>query len=183
MFFILRDLGVATDKLVIEKSDKKYFHPGQSGEVFIGNKKGPKIGNFGTLHPLILQKMDIKKTTIIGLEIYLDNFIEPKKPLRISKKQFQKSNLQKVERDFAFIFDKNIEAQDLINSISKTNEIIEKVGVFDVYEGEKIDENKKSIAIKVTLNPVEKTLTDKEIEELSQEIISTAKSLGGYLRS
>ncbi len=183
LFFILRDLGVVIDKLVIEKSDKKYFHPGQSGEVFIGNKKGPKIGNFGTLHPLILQKMDIKKTTIIGLEIYLDNFIEPKKPLRISKKQFQKSNLQKVERDFAFIFDKNIKAQDLINSISKTNEIIEKVGVFDVYEGEKIDENKKSIAIKVTLNPVEKTLTDKEIEELSQEIISTAKSLGGYLRS
>ena len=71
LFFILRDLGVATDKLVIEKSNKKYFHPGQSGEVFIGNKKGPKIGNFGTLHPLILQKMDIKKTTIIGLEIYL----------------------------------------------------------------------------------------------------------------
>ena len=75
------------ENLVIEKSDKIYYHPGQSGDVFLGNKKGPKVGSFGTIHPLILKKMDIQKSNIIGLEIYLDNFIEPKKLSRVSKKQ------------------------------------------------------------------------------------------------
>ena len=183
LYFILRDLGLSIDRLVIEKSDQKYYHPGQSGDVFVGNKKGPKVASFGAIHPLILQKMDIKKSNLIGLEIYLDNLIEPKKSLRVSKKQFKKSNFQKVERDFAFIFDKELRAGNLISSVVKLDEIIENVKIFDVYEGDKIDANKKSLAIKVIFNPVEKTLTDKEIEDLSEKIISAASSLGGSLRS
>jgi len=183
LYFILSDLGLSLDNLVIEKSDKNYYHPGQSGDVFLGSKKGPKVASFGTIHPLILQKMDIQKSNIIGLEVYLDNFIEPKKPLRVSKKQLQKYDFQIVERDFAFILNKKVRAGDLVSLIKKTDEIIKSVNVFDIYEGENIDKDKKSLAIKVLFEPTDKTLTDKEIDELSEKIILAAKSLGGSLRS
>ena len=183
LYFILSDLGLSLENLVIEKSDKSYYHPGQSGDVYLGNKKGPKVGSFGTIHPLILKKMDIQKSNIVGLEIYLDNFVEPKKPSRVSKKQLKKYDFQIVERDFAFIVDKNVKAGDLVSVIKKTNEIIKSVNVFDLYEGENIDEDKKSVAIKVLFEPTDKTLNDKEIDELSDKIILAAKSLGGSLRS
>ena len=183
LYFILSDLGLSLDNLVIEKSEKSYYHPGQSADVFIGNKKGPKVASFGTIHPLILKKMDIQKSNIIGLEVYLDNFIEPKKPLRVSKKQLQKHDFQIVERDFAFILDKKIKAGELVSLIRKTDQIIKSVNVFDLYEGEKIELDKKSIAIKVLFEPTDKTLNDKEIDELSDKIIIAAKSLGGSLRS
>ena len=127
--------------------------------------------------------MDIQKSNIFGLEIYLDNFIEPKKPSRVSKKQLKKYDFQIVERDYAFILDKDVKAGDLVSVIKKTNEIIKSVNVFDLYEGEKINENKKSIALKVLFEPTDKTLNDKEIDELSDKIILAAKSLGGSLRS
>ena len=174
---------MSLDNLVIEKSEKSFYHPGQSGDVFLGNKKGPKVGSFGTIHPLILQKIDVQKSNIIGLEVYLDNFVEPKNSLRVSKKQLKKHDFQVVERDFAFILDKKIKSGDLLSLIKKTDEIIKSVSVFDLYEGEKIDEDKKSLAIKILFEPTEKTLTDNEIEELSEKIISAAKSLGGSLRS
>ena len=183
LYFILSDLGLSLENLAIEKSDKSYYHPGQSGDVFLGNKRGPKIASFGTIHPLILKKMDIQKSNIFGLEIYLDNFIEPKKPSRVSKKQLKKYDFQIVERDYAFILDKNVKAGDLVSVIKKTNEIIKSVNVFDLYEGEKINENKKSVALKVLFEPTDKTLNDKEIDELSDKIILAAKSLGGSLRS
>lgn len=183
LYFILSDLGLSLDNLVIEKSEKNFYHPGQSGDVFLGNKKSAKVGSFGTIHPLILQKMDVQKSNIIGLEVYLDNFVEPKKPLRVSKKQLKKYDFQIVERDFAFILDKQTKAGDLISLIKKTDEIIKSVRVFDLYEGEKIEKDKKSLAIKILFEPTEKTLTDNEIEQLSEKIILAAKSLGGSLRS
>lgn len=183
LYYILSDLDLSTDRLVIEKSEKNFYHPGQSGDVFIGSKNGPKVASFGTLHPLILQKMDINKVKIFGLEVYLDNFIEPKKPLRIIKKQLKKSNFQVVERDFAFVVDHNVRASDLITAIVKTNLLIKSANVFDMYEGEKIETGKKSLAIKVLFEPTDKTLTDKEIDELSDAIVLAAKNYGGLLRS
>ena len=94
-----------------------------------------------------------------------------------------KYDFQIVERDFAFIVDKNVRAGDLVSVIKKTNEIIKSVDVFDLYEGENIDEDKKSVALKVLFEPTDKTLNDKEIDELSDKIILAAKSLGGSLRS
>ena len=88
-----------------------------------------------------------------------------------------------MERDFAFILDKQVKAGDFISLIKKTDEIIKSVSVFDLYEGEKIEKDKKSLAIKILFEPTEKTLTDNEIEQLSEKIISAAKSLGGSLRS
>ena len=89
-----------------------------------------------------------------------------------------------VERDFAFLFPKNIKAIDIINKIKKIDKkIIKNVVIFDIFEGGKLPENKKSIAIKVTLQPQEKTFTDKEIENFSTNIIDLiSKSFEGELR-
>ena len=127
--------------------------------------------------------MDIDKSNIYGLEIYLDNFIKPKKLSRVSKKQLKKYDFQIVERDFSFILDKDIRAGDLVSAIKKTNEIIKSVYVFDLYQGENIENDKKSLAIKVHFEPTDKTLNDKEIDDLSDKIILAAKSMGGSLRS
>ncbi len=84
----------------------------------------------------------------------------------------------------AFLFPKNIKAIDLINNIKKIDkQIIKKVIIFDVFEGKKLPENKKSIALKVILQPLEKTFTDSEIEKISINIIDLiSKSFGGELR-
>ena len=79
-----------------------------------------------------------------------------------------------VERDFAFLFPKSVKANDIINIIKKIDKkVIEKVSIFDVYEGEKIESDSKSIAIRVLLQPIEKTFSDEEIENLSNQIIDT----------
>ncbi|MEK9959273.1 MAG: phenylalanine--tRNA ligase subunit beta [Pelagibacteraceae bacterium] len=184
LFYILSDLGLSIDRLYIEKSNQKFYHPGQSGDIFIGNNKGPLVGSFGSLHPLIINKMNIEKAKPIGLEVYIDNFIEPKKLNRISKKQLEKSSFQTVERDFAFIFDDKIQAQNLILEVKKIDQkLIKSVDIFDVYIGEKVGQGKKSIAMKVVMEPFDKTLTEKEIEELSNKIIESVSSLGGVIRS
>jgi phenylalanyl-tRNA synthetase beta chain len=184
LFYILSDLGLSIDRLYIKKSNQKFYHPGQSGDVFIGNNKGPLVGSFGSIHPLVINKMNIEKVKPIGLEVYIDNFIEPKKLNRISKKQLEKSSFQNVERDFAFIFDDKIQAQNLILEVKKIDQkFIKSLDIFDVYVGEKVGQGKKSIAMKVVFEPYDKTLTEKEIEELSNKIIESVSSLGGIIRS
>ena len=101
-----------------------------------------------------------------------------------TKKAYDNNPYQVVERDFAFLFPKNIKAIDLINNIKKIDkQIIKKVIIFDVFEGKKLPENKKSIALKVILQPLEKTFTDSEIEKISTNIIDLiSKSFEGELR-
>ena len=101
-----------------------------------------------------------------------------------TKKAYDNNPYQVVERDFAFLFPKNIKAIDLINNIKKIDkQIIKKVIIFDVFEGKKLPENKKSIALKVILQPLEKTFTDSEIEKISANIIDLiSKSFEGELR-
>ena len=101
-----------------------------------------------------------------------------------TKKGYDNNPLQIVERDFAFLFPPEINAVDLINSVKKLDKkLIKDVIIFDVYEGSKLPENKKSVALKVILQPLEKTFTDKEIEILSSKIIDLiATSFYGELR-
>ena len=92
--------------------------------------------------------------------------------------------MQAIERDFAFLFPKNIRAGEIINKIKKIDkQLIKKVTIFDVFEGNKLPENMKSIAIKVMLQPIEKTFTDSEIEKISNTIIDLiSKTFEGKLR-
>ena len=124
--------------------------------------------------PVIKQKLQSKL-----LEIK-DYFKKTKKKLKDQKSQFEYSDYQKSERDFAFVIDKKIKAQDLIDIIvSIDKDLIKNVKVFDVYEGENIPKDKKSIALNVTVQSSEKTLNEKDLEKINNLIISTVESKSG----
>jgi phenylalanyl-tRNA synthetase beta chain len=121
----------------------------------------------------------------VGFEIFIDNLKLPKKTLNDQKKKFVKSDYQKSERDFAFVVNKNVNAQDLINAISSVDEnLVSNIKVFDVYQGDNIPENQKSIAINVTIQSSEKTLTDTDLEIINKSIIETVENkTGAKIRS
>ena len=127
----------------------------------------------------------MKTETLVGFEIFLDDLKLPKKTLNDQKTKFYVSDYQKSERDFAFVVDKNINAQDLINAVSSVDKsLVSNVKVFDVYEGDNIPENQKSIAISVTIQSFEKTLKDNDLEKINNLIIKTVENkTGAKIRS
>ena len=108
----------------------------------------------------------------MGFEIFVDNIKKTKKTLNNQKIKYQYSDFQKSERDFAFVINKDFKVQKLIEIISNVNrDLIKKVKVFDLYQGENITEGKKSIALNVTIQSLEKTLHEKDLDKLNQLII------------
>jgi len=176
----LVEVGFDQNKLYIDDKTPNYYHPGKSGSVYLNNKENNPVAYFGEIHPNILKKIDIKTEALVCIEIYLDNIKETSKKLIDQKTQYQYSDYQKSERDFAFVIDKNFKTQDLVNIISEVDKnLIRSVKVFDVYEGENIPDDKKSIALNVTIQSSEKTLTDEDLERINQIIISNVESKSG----
>jgi phenylalanyl-tRNA synthetase beta chain len=158
-----------------------YYHPSKAASLVLGNRV---VGYFGELHPTIIKKFDLKGN-ISAFEIFVENAPEPKDKKQTSKGKFEPSNLQAVKRDFAFLVNSQITADDIISAVKKAQKtLLENVSIFDVYEGDKIEAGKKSIAFSITLQPVEKTLTDDEITKISDNIISAVtNSTGAVLRA
>ena len=181
---VLLDLGIEKDKLVIENKSNLLFHPGRSGSIYLGSNKGPLLATFGEINPIIINQLEFEKLSPCGFEIYLEGFKEPKKKQK-DKNVFTVSKYQSVERDFAFVVDKNIKASEIISIIKNCEPIlIQSIDIFDVYEGDNIEKNKKSIALSVKLQSMDKTLDEKTIEAISQQIIlSVQAKTGGTLRS
>ncbi|MCO5134889.1 MAG: phenylalanine--tRNA ligase subunit beta, partial [Phyllobacteriaceae bacterium] len=178
---VLQACGVDVSKVQIVAEAPEWFHPGRSGRIQLG----PKIvlGVFGELHPMTLETLDVSGP-LCGFEVYLDNIPEPKEKATNTKPPLAISGLQAVKRDFAFVLDRDQDAATLLRAASGADKkLITGVSVFDVFEGASLGEGKKSVAIEVTLQPTEKTLTDEEIEAVSKKIIeNVAKSTGGVLR-
>ena len=173
----LVEAGYNKDKFYIDDETPSYYHPGKSGRIFLNKGKEKVVAFFGDIHPNILKKLDIKVEALVGFEIFLDNIKQPKKLLKNQKTQYKYSDFQKSERDFAFVLDKNFKVQELIEIIRNVDkELIKSVKVFDVYEGENIDEGKKSIALNVTIQSLEKTLNEEDLNKINQLIISTVES-------
>ncbi|MDC0356765.1 phenylalanine--tRNA ligase subunit beta [Candidatus Pelagibacter sp.] len=173
----LVEAGYDKDKLYFDIETPSYYHPGKSGRVFLNKGKEKIIAFFGDIHPNILKKLDIKTEALVGFEIFLDNIKQPKKSLKDQKTQYKFSDFQKSERDFAFILDKNFQVQELIDVISSVDkDLIKSVKVFDVYEGKNIEEDKKSVALNVTIQSSEKTLNEEDLNKINQTIISTVES-------
>jgi phenylalanyl-tRNA synthetase beta chain len=181
----LVEAGYNSDKFFIDSETPNYYHPGKSGRLFLNKGKDQVVAFFGEIHPNILKKIDMKTESLVGFEIFLDNLKIPKKTLNDQKKKFTVSDYQKSERDFAFIVNKEINAQDLINAISSVDQnLISNIKVFDVYESENIPENQKSIAISVTIQSFEKTLNDSDLENINNLIIKTVENkTGAKIRS
>ena len=181
----LVEAGYNSDKFLIDNETPNYYHPGKSGRLFLNKEKDQVAAYFGEIHPNILKKIDVKTESLIGFEIFLDNLKLPKKTLNDQKTKFSISDYQKSERDFAFIVNKDVNAQDLINAISSVDQnLVSNIRVFDVYEGDNIPENQKSIAISVTIQSSEKTLNEYDLEKVNNLIIKTVENkTGAKIRS
>ena len=140
---------------------------------------------FGEIHPNILKQIDMKTESLVGFEIFMDNLKLSEKTINDLKAKFSFSDYQKSERDFAFIVNKDVNAKDLIEAISSVNEsLVKNIKVFDVYEGENIPENQKSIAINVTIQSSERTLNEDDLEKINNLIIKTVENkTGAKIRS
>ena len=181
----LVEAGFNQNKLFIDDMAPSYYHPGKSGRIFLNEDKEKVVAFFGEIHPNIIKKLDIKTETLAGFEIFLDNIKETKKSLNNQKTQYKYSDFQKSERDFSFVLNKNFQVQKLIEIISNIDhDLIKSVKVFDVYEGRNIPEGQKSIALNVTIQSLEKTLNDQDLDRINQLIISTVeKKTGAKIRS
>ena len=181
----LVEAGYNSEKFFIDDETPNYFHPGKSGRLFLNEGKDKVAAYFGEIHPNILKMIDIKTESLVGFEIILDNLKIPKKSLKDQKLKFSVSDFQKSERDFAFVVSKDVKSQDLINIISKVDKnLISNIKVFDVYEGENIPNNQKSIAISVTIQSLEKTLNDSDLEKINSLIIQSVENkTGAKIRS
>ena len=181
----LTELGLEEKNLFVSELTKGSYHPGRSGSITLKSEKGPLLAYFGELHPGIVKKIDFKNKNIFGFEVFLKNIPQPNKKVRQTKTNFIVSDFQKSERDFAFVIDKSFKIGLLEKLIKEVDEnIIQKVSTFDIYEGENIPKEKKSVAINVILQAFNKTLDEKDLDHISQKIIETVKEkTGATIRS
>ena len=181
----LIELGLEEKKLFVSDSSNSSYHPGRSGSISLKSEKGPCLAYFGEIHPGIVKNLDFKAKNIFGFEIFLNNIPQPNKKIRQTKTNYKVSDFQKSERDFAFVIDKYFKIGLLEKIIKEVDEnIIQKVSTFDVYEGDNIPTNKKSVAINVVLQALDRTLSEKDLDNTSQKIIETVKEkTGATIRS
>ncbi len=181
----LDEAGFNPAKLFIDNITPSYYHPGKSGRVYLNKGKENLVAYFGEIHPNIIKKLDLKTEAVVGFEIFKDNLKIGKRPLKDQKSKFEFSDFQKSERDFAFIVDKNFSSQDLIEIISNVDkDLIKDVNIFDVYYGDNIPENKKSIAVNVTIQSMKKTLKEQDLDQLNSLIIKSVENkTGAKIRS
>ena len=176
----LNEAGYDKNDFFVRDNSPSYYHPGKSGSIYLDKDDLEPVANFGEIHPNIIKKLDINTEALVNFEIYLDNLKENKIRLKDRKSKFEYSDYQKSERDFAFVVDKKIKAQDLLEIITSIDkDLIKSVKVFDVYEGENIPSDKKSIALNVTIQSSDKTLDDNDLEKINNLIISTVENKSG----
>jgi len=176
----LVEAGYDKNDFFIRDKSPSYYHPGKSGSIYLDKDDIEPVGYFGEIHPNIIKKLDINTEALVNFEIYLDQLRDNNLKLKDRRSKFEYSDYQKSERDFAFVVDKNIKAQDLIEIIiSIDKNLIKSVKLFDVYEGENIPSNKKSIALSVTIQSSEKTLDERDLEKINSLIISTVENKSG----
>jgi phenylalanyl-tRNA synthetase beta chain len=158
-----------------------WYHPGRSGSFKIGNVA---LAHFGEVHPRVLKALDVDGPAV-AFEVFLDRLPPPKAKAGKARALLKPSQFQPVERDFAFVVDAAVPAEKLLRAAQNADRaLITAASIFDAYAGPGIPDGKKSVALSVTIQPVEKTLTDAEIEAIGAKIVAAvAKQTGGVLRS
>ena len=176
---VLAAIGAPT-KVQILRGAEGWWHPGRHGKICLGPKK--VMGVFGELHPKILRDMDIKGPAV-AFVLYPQEIPEPKNKVT-ARTALVATDLQAVERDFAFVVDADVEALTLVNAAAGADKaLITEVRVFDEFIGGNLGEGKKSLAITVRLQPTDATLKDKDIEAVAASIVAkVTKATGGVLR-
>ena len=179
---VLIAAGAPAQALQVVPGGPAWFHPGRSGTIQIGPQN--VLGHFGELHPSALEALDAEGP-LVAFEVILEKIPEPKAKATRAKPALELSPFQPVERDFAFVVERGVKAADIVRAAQSIDrKLITGVTVFDVYEGTGIEPGKKSIAIAVTMQPRDKTMTDAEIEALAAKIVAeVGKRTGGVLRT
>lgn len=176
---LMKELGLPLSKCTINAYGPKYYHPKRVASITLGKNV---IGYFGQMHPTILENFDIKDD-VIAFEIDLTKIPEMKLKYG-TKGKYTPSIYQSLQRDFAFLVDKNLKSGDMISYLYKIDsKLIKCVSLFDIYEGDKIAQDKKSLAFNITIQADDRTLTDAEIQDLSNNIINSLnKQFGAVIR-
>ena len=175
----------APEKLMVLRGANSWWHPGRSGKLSLGPKN--VLAGFGEIHPKVLKAMGVKGPAV-AFAIHLAKLPFPKKSIS-TRPALEISDLQAVDRDFAFVVDNGVEALTLINAAKGADKkLIKDVSVFDQFIGEKAEAQmgagQKSVAITVRLQPKDTTLTDKDIESVAAKIVEkVCQATGGTLRS
>lgn len=177
---VIESAGMNISTLQVSRDAPQWYHPGRSGVLRLGNNV---VASFGEIHPATLEAMNIKDT-VIGFEVFLDQIPQTRKK-GTARPLVKLAALQPVSRDYAFIVEQKTQADEVVRAIRGTDkDLITDISIFDVYSGKGIPEGKKSIAVSVTLQPHSETLTETEIDSLSQKIIdAVASKTGAVLRS
>ncbi len=178
---LLEAMGAPVASLqLVQGSNAAHWHPGRSARLQLGPKQ--VLAEFGELHPAVLKAMDLDGS-YVAFEIRIDNLPAPKAKSGKSKGALSLSNLMPLTRDFAFLVADSVAAGDLVRAVKGADKaLISDAQVFDVYTGTGVAEGHKSVAVEVTLQPVDKTLTDPEIEAVAAKVVAAAGKLGATLR-
>ncbi len=173
--------GAPVENLQTAAEAPAWYHPGRSGVL----KLGPKtvLARFGEIHPGVLAELDIEGP-VAAFEIFVDAIPQPKARAGRSRGPLKASDFQAVDRDFAFVVDRAVAAEDILRAARGADKaLITDAAVFDVYEGPGVAEGKKSVAVSVTLQAMDHTLTDAEIEAVAARVVAAvAQRTGATLR-
>ncbi|MBB6306914.1 phenylalanine--tRNA ligase subunit beta [Xanthobacter tagetidis] len=180
-FAALAACGAPVANLQVTADAPSWYHPGRSGTLRLGSNA---FAHFGEVHPAVLEALDVTGP-LVAFEITLDKIPEPKAKATRVKPPLELSAFQPVRRDFAFLVGREVAAADILKAAQGVDrKLVTGVGVFDLYEGKGIEADKKSVAIEVTLQPRERTLTDEEIDQVAGRIVAeVAKKTGAVLRA
>ena len=161
----IEEYGIGSDKCSISKDVSSYYHPNKAASI---NINGKKIAYFGQLHPAVIKALDIDHDNIYCFEIFLDNVAS----VDLRKKRKKIFDFQHITRDFAFLVDKNLPAGELVQAIESLHiPEIEEIKIFDIYQGEGIEDNLKSIGLSIKIQPQTGTMTDHDIEQITNAIV------------
>jgi phenylalanyl-tRNA synthetase beta chain len=178
---VLAAAGAPMQALQTVPGGPSWLHPGRSGTIQMGPQN--VLGHFGEMHPRTLEALHADGP-LMAFEVILERIPQAKQKPTRAKPPLELSAFQPVSRDFAFIVDRAVKAGDIVRAAQAVDKkLIIDVSVFDVYQGRGIDEAKKSIAIAVTMQPRDKTMTDEEIDAVGAKIVAeVTKKTGGSLR-
>jgi phenylalanyl-tRNA synthetase beta chain len=178
---LLEVLNVPLGSLqLVQGQNTEHWHPGRSARLQLGPKQ--ILAEFGEIHPSVLKAMDIEGQ-YVAFDIRLENLPQIKVKASKSKGALSLSNLMPLSRDFAFLVPQDLAAFHLIKAVKSADKaLITEARIFDVYMGQGVAEGFKSLAIEVMIQPQDKTLTEAEIDTLSQKIIDCAEKAGATLR-
>ncbi len=178
---VLSALGAPVDRLQTMAEGPAWYHPGRVGALMLGPKN--RLALFGEIHPRVLSVMDVAGP-LVAFEVDLDAIPLPKST-RTARPPLDASQFQAVTRDFAFVVASDVPAEKIVGAARGVDKaLVASVAVFDVFTGEAIGAGRKSVAIEVTLQPRDRTLTEEEIDRVSAAIVTAVgNATGGALRA